>query len=160
MGKYIFFGWIFGDIYRVFQKKLGFLLKGHSTLKIVKPWPQTLSLKTKTKGPWADTRILWATHPTPPITFKHEGGVPQQNPKSKTYSKWSPLLVCQEKKLRWTARGRTWRSPTCSVRASSILLVAPLSKSSIQGRLIQYRKDQIQVYHVDKNMVEQSSTVP
>ena len=46
---------------------------------IVKPWPQTLSPKTpkpKTKGPWADTKIPWAT--TPPITFKHDGGVQQK----------------------------------------------------------------------------------
>ena len=28
-----------------------------SRIKIVKPWPQTLSPKTKTKGPWADTKI-------------------------------------------------------------------------------------------------------
>ena len=44
---------------------------------IVKPWPQTLSpqtLKPKTKGPWADTKLSWATSP---ITFKHEGGVTQ-----------------------------------------------------------------------------------
>ena len=32
---------------------------------IVKPWPQTLS--PKTKGPWADTKISWAT--TPPHNF-------------------------------------------------------------------------------------------
>ena len=34
---------------------------------------------------WADTKILEATtiH-YPPITFKHEGGVPHKNPKSKT----------------------------------------------------------------------------
>ena len=25
---------------------------------IVKPWPQTLSPKPKTKGPWADTKML------------------------------------------------------------------------------------------------------
>ena len=56
------------------------------SLTVVKPWPQTLSLKTKTKGPWAYTKILWATTPPHPITFKHEGGVPHQNPKSLTYS--------------------------------------------------------------------------
>ena len=40
---------------------------------IVKPWPQTLSPKPfspkpKTKGPWADTKLLQATthHPPPP----------------------------------------------------------------------------------------------
>ena len=32
--------------------------------------------------------------------------------------------------------------------------------ASIQGRQIQCRKDQMQVSHVEKNMVEQSSTVP
>ena len=32
--------------------------------------------------------------------------------------------------------------------------------ASIHGRQIQCRKDQMQVSHVDKNMVEQSSTVP
>ena len=32
--------------------------------------------------------------------------------------------------------------------------------ASIQGRQIQCRKDQMQVSHVDKDMVEQSSTVP
>ena len=41
------------------------------------PKPQTQ--KPKTKGPWADTKISWANnnHPTPPPTFKHEGGIPQ-----------------------------------------------------------------------------------
>ena len=66
----------------------------------VKPWPQTLSPKTpkpKTKGPWADTKISWATTPPQPITFKHEGGVPQKNSKSKKGLEWSPLLVQQKK---------------------------------------------------------------
>ena len=30
-----------------------------AALAIVKPWPQTISLKTKTKGPRGDTKILW-----------------------------------------------------------------------------------------------------
>ena len=30
---------------------------------IVKPWPQTLRPKPKTKGPWADTKLLQATTP-------------------------------------------------------------------------------------------------
>ena len=40
---------------------------------IVKPWPQTpkpQTLKPKTKGPWADTKISWATTPPhPPHNF-------------------------------------------------------------------------------------------
>ena len=32
--------------------------------------------------------------------------------------------------------------------------------ASIQGRQIQCRKDEMQVSHVEKNIVEQSSTVP
>ena len=61
---------------------------------IVKPWsmseskplskqvPKTNKSPPKREkdgfGPWADTKITWATHPTPPhpthpITFKHEG---------------------------------------------------------------------------------------
>ena len=54
----------------------------------VKPWPQTLSpktLKPKTKGPWADTKISWATHHT------------HKKSKSKKGSEWSPLLVQQKK---------------------------------------------------------------
>ena len=49
------------------------------------PGPKPFSPKPKTKGPWADTKMLQATtHPPPPtLTFKHEGGVPQQNSMSK-----------------------------------------------------------------------------
>ena len=32
-----------------------------------------------------------------PITFKHEGGVPQQNSNSKNILEWSPVLVQQKK---------------------------------------------------------------
>ena len=72
---------------------------------------------------WADTKILEATttthhHHYPPPTFKCEGGDPHKNPKSKTDSGWSPLPN-QHKKTRWTARGSTWGSPTCSRRTSS-----------------------------------------
>ena len=35
------------------------LLKENSMI-IVKPWSKTLSFN-KTRGPWADTKILWAT---------------------------------------------------------------------------------------------------
>ena len=74
----------------------------HVTLIIVKPWPQTLSPKPfcpkpKTKGPWADTKLLQATTTTHPPTFKHEGGVPQQNTMSKNILEWSPLLLQQNK---------------------------------------------------------------
>ena len=37
------------------------------------------------------------------------------------------LPTCPVKNLRWTARGRTWSSPPCSVRTLSILLVVSLS---------------------------------
>ena len=95
---------------------------------IVKPWPQTLSPKPLVSKPKPKGLGL---------TLKSHGPPPHPTPA--------------------TARGRTWSSPPCSLRTSSILLVAPLSKSSIRGGLIQ---DQMQVYLVDKNMVEQSSTVP
>ena len=42
--------------------------------------------------------------------------------------------TCPAKKLRWTARGRTWSSPPCSVRTSSILLFASLSKCQHSGQ--------------------------
>ena len=66
--------------------------------EIVKPWPQTLSpkplvLKPKPKGLGLTLKSYGS--PQQPITFKHIGGVQQQNQKSKTYSKWSPLLVCK-----------------------------------------------------------------
>ena len=35
--------------------------------------PKVQSPKVKTKGTWTDTKITWATHPTHPLTFKHEG---------------------------------------------------------------------------------------
>ena len=38
---------------------------------------------------------FWAT--THPITYKHEGGVPQKNSRSKKGSEYSPLLVQQKK---------------------------------------------------------------
>ena len=70
---------------------------------------------------WADTKILEATTthpPTHPPTFKHEGGVPQKNPKSKTDLEWSPQPI-HHKNFRWTMTGSTWGSPTCSRRTSS-----------------------------------------
>ena len=43
----------------------------------------------------------------------------------------------------------------------NILLIAPLSRwHRIQNRQVQCMKDQMQVSHVDKDMVEQSNTVP
>ena len=42
---------------------------------IVKPKSKVQSPKVKTNRTWADTKITWASQPTPtpPITFKHEG---------------------------------------------------------------------------------------
>ena len=98
-------------------------------------WQLCLSPKTqkpknqKQRGLGLTLKCCRPPPPTthPPLTFKHEGGVPQQNSKSKKGSECSPLLV-QQKNLRWTARGRTCSSPPCSVRTSSILLVESLSK--------------------------------
>ena len=88
---------------------------------IVKPWPKNPKQNTKnskTKRPWADTKILWVN-------------------------------------CKWTARGRTWSSPPCSVRTSSILyLLHHYQNANIQGGQILCRKDQMQVSHVEKNMVE------
>ena len=64
--------------------------KLHAAKIIVKPWPQALAPSPKTFSPKNAVG-----HHHPPITSNHEGGVPQQNPKSKTYSEWSPLLVRQ-----------------------------------------------------------------
>ena len=36
---------------------------------------QSNPIKISFKGTGADTKILWATHPTPPPTFKHKGGL-------------------------------------------------------------------------------------
>merc|ERR1712157_386086 len=48
----------------------------------------------------------------------HEGAVPQKSSENKNGPEWSPLLVHQ-KKLRWTARGRTWSSSPSSAGTSS-----------------------------------------
>ena len=69
--------------------------------------PRGLGLTLKSHGP-----------PPHPITFKHEGGVPQKSSKIKNGSEWS---------------GRTWSSPPCSVKTSSTLLVASLSKCQHSG---------------------------
>ena len=40
------------------------------------PQPSQTQIQISSKGTGADTKILWATHPTtPPPTFKHEGGL-------------------------------------------------------------------------------------
>ena len=66
-------------------------------VKLSSPGPKPLSPKPKNPKPRGLGLTLKSCRPPPttthPITFKHEGGVPQQNPKSKTYSEWSPLLV-------------------------------------------------------------------
>ena len=63
---------------------------GTGDFLIVKPWPQTLSPKTqKPKNPKQSG--LGLTPPT--ITFKHEGGVPQQNSNSKKGSECSAKKI-------------------------------------------------------------------
>ena len=52
------------------------------------------------------------------LTLKSHGPPPHQTPPS------GPPYLSNKKNLRWTARGRTWSSPPCSVRTSSVLLVA------------------------------------
>ena len=60
---------------------------------IVKPYPQTLSPKNPLRPNPNQVPIRPKTkRDHPPITFKHEGGVPQQNSKSKNIYEWSPLL--------------------------------------------------------------------
>ena len=68
------------------------------------PGPKPLAPKPQNPKPRGLGLTLKSYRPPPPhpITFKHDGGVPQKNSKSKKVSEWSPLLV-----LRWTARGRT-----------------------------------------------------
>ena len=58
----------------------------------------------KTKGPGLTLKScrppppLPTTHyPPPPATFKHEGGVPHKNPKSKTDLEWSPEPIQHKK---------------------------------------------------------------
>ena len=90
---------------------------------IVKPCPQTLSPKPPQaqpqprpnkfknpishKGTGAETKMLQATTTQPlahhhiasctfhPLTFKHDGRVPQKNSKNRNTLEWSPLIVKQ-----------------------------------------------------------------
>ena len=108
------------------------------------PSPTQFKTRISTKGTGADTKIMGAT--TTPT--HHKLLSMKEGSHNKTHSEW------------------TWSSPKCSVRTLSILLVAPLSKFQHPGYRIQCKKDPMRVYHlpcyvnVDKNMVEQSSTVP
>ena len=98
------------------------------TLILSSPGPKPLAPKPKPRGLGLTLECCRPPPPTHhPPTFKHEGGVPQQNSKSKNILEWSPLLV-QQKNLCQRARERTWSSLPYSVRTSSILLVASLSK--------------------------------
>ena len=85
-----------------------YLASSRGWIFLSSPGPKPQTPKPKTKGPRADTKISWATTHrlwllhidsgfTPPITFKHEGGVPQKNSKSKKGLEWSSLLVYQKK---------------------------------------------------------------
>ena len=47
--------------------------------------------------------------PHPPITFKHEGAVPQKSSENKNGPEWSPLLVHQKKMV----------PPTCPSKKKS-----------------------------------------
>ena len=73
----------------------------------------------------------------------------QQNTKSKTYSEWSPLLVHQNNLGGQLEEGLEFKSPMFSENIINLTFCT-----------IQCRKDHMQVYYVDKNMVEHSSTVP
>ena len=61
--------------------------------------PKPFSPKPKIKGPWADTKLLQTTT-THRLTFKHEGGVQQQNTMSKNILRMVPstLQVSHEDK--------------------------------------------------------------
>ena len=87
--------------------------------------PNPKTQKLKTEEPWADTKISWVTH----------------HPTTKVQS--GP-----EKKLRWTVRGRTWSSPPCSVRTSSILLVASLSKYKMPAFIVSSKSATLQRFLV------------
>ena len=68
--------------------------------KLSIPGPKPLALKPKTLKPRVLGLTLKSYGPPPhPITFKHEGGVPHKNSKSKKGSEWSPLLVQLELEL-------------------------------------------------------------
>ena len=66
--------------------------------KLSSPGPKplaskTLNPKTKNQGALADTKISWATTPPPhPITFKHEGGVPQKSQRVRKVQNGPPYL--------------------------------------------------------------------
>ena len=83
---------------------------------VVKPRPQTpkpQTQKPKTKGPWADTKISWAK-----LLSMKEGSHNEPQKVRKVQS--GPPYLSSKKNLRCTARGRTWSSPPCSVRTSSV----------------------------------------
>ena len=94
-------------------------------------WPRVCQLVPRGLGMTLKCcRPPTTTHHNHPITFEYEGEVPQKNLKK--------YLYLSVKKSWWTARGRTWSGSPCSVRTSSILLVAPcvapLSKCQHPGQ--------------------------
>ena len=63
------------------------------------PGPKPLAPKHKNPKPRGLGLTIKSHRPPPPhhpITFKHDGGVPQKNSMSKKGSEWSPLLVQQK----------------------------------------------------------------
>ena len=67
----------------------------------------------KTQGPGLTLKSCRPPLPTTthhPATFKHEGGVPHKNPKSKTDLEWSPQPIKQKKFQVDNDREYTWQS--------------------------------------------------
>ena len=150
-----------------------FLVNSYQNKIIVKPCPQNLIPRTPSPNPnqvqlSSNTQLrprglrltLKSCRPPPPptnpITFKHEGGVSQQNPKTKTYSEW---LSVKKKSGGPREEGHRAVRHVQWAHHQSYLL-HHYQNASIKARQIQCRKDQMQVSHVEKNIVKQSSPVP
>ena len=82
------------------------------------PNPKAPNPKPKTKGPWADTKILWATTTTttPPPTFRGPECAYMVQIDALSTPEYQEGVPSHS---RWTARGRTWGSPPSSRRTLS-----------------------------------------